>query len=71
LAIKQRHYNPGLIASIFLNIPLGIFTLYRLVNEGKLTSLLLIVAIVLGVAIHGLLPIYLNQLMKKDLPLET
>lgn len=71
VAIRQKHYNPGLIASVVLNIPLGIYTLYRVIKEGKLTALLLIVAILLGVAIHGSLPIYLGRLMKKNPPLDN
>lgn len=50
--IGRRIYNPGLLASIFLNYPLGFYALYVGYKEGYLAPLYLGASIAFSVAIH-------------------
>ena len=50
--IVKRSYNPGLLASIFLNYPLGVYALYMAYCEGYLLSSCLAGALFISFAVH-------------------
>lgn len=68
IAIKSRRfYNPGLIVSVTLNIPVGIWSVYELVNRGALDSYLFNIYFLLGLAVNLTLPLMGAILYKKGL----
>ncbi len=48
----KRCYNPGLIVSLLLNIPTGLYTLTYMLNAGLITSMLIMVMVLIAVVIH-------------------
>lgn len=69
MGIRQRAYHPGILASAFLNIPLGGYTLYRLAQTGTMAPIQLAIAAGLGVFAHALLPLYFIRLTHKGRPI--
>ena len=58
LAIKAKKlYNPGLIVSLFVNIPVGLYSIMFLINNGILKNFFLNSHFVIGLAVNGILPI--------------
>ncbi len=58
LGIKSRKlYNPGLIVSLFLNIPVGIFVIFYFFNNGILNNLFLNFHFLIGFLLNLSLPI--------------
>jgi hypothetical protein len=68
MGIRTKRYNPGFIASFFLNIPLGCFTFIRLFQSGGATLQALFIAAVLGLILHAMLMIYLIRTKRKPTP---
>ncbi len=57
LAIKAKKlYNPGLIVSLFVNIPIGLWSILFLIDKGVLNNFFLNPYIVIGLGINALLP---------------
>lgn len=66
LAIKARKlYNPGLIVSLLLNIPVGTAVVLYFMRSGILHSFFLNVHFPIGLGFNLLLPAIGNQLFKK------
>lgn len=58
LAIKaQKMYSPGLIVSLLINIPVGLWSILYLINNGNLSSFFLNYHILIGIGLNGLLPV--------------
>lgn len=58
LAIRARRlYNPGLLVSLIVNIPVGLWSILFLINRGVLNSFFLNFHIVIGLVLNALLPI--------------
>jgi len=68
LAIKtRRFYNPGLIVSLTLNIPVGCWSVYQLVNRGVLESYVLNIYLLIGLVVNLTLPFMGSILYKNGL----
>jgi hypothetical protein len=50
-------YNPGMIVSLFVNIPVGLWSILYLLNQGILNSFFLNFYILIGLGLNALLPI--------------
>ena len=46
--IFGRKYNPGLVASVLVNIPLGIYMIYYFLSNGLVSTEVNIVSIIVG-----------------------
>jgi hypothetical protein len=58
IAIKTRKlYNPGLIVSLTLNIPVGSWVVYELVNSGLIENYVLNIHALIGLGVNLTLPI--------------
>jgi len=58
LAIRAgKFYNPGLIVSLLINIPVGLWSIIFLINDGVLNHFFLNYHIVIGFGLNALLPI--------------
>ena len=58
LAIKARkRYNPGLVISLLVNIPIGLWSIFFLINQGVLSSFFLNGHLVIGLGINAILPV--------------
>jgi hypothetical protein len=58
LALKARkRYNPGLIVSLFINIPVGLWSILYLLNQGLILNFFLNVHFVVGLAVNAILPV--------------
>ena len=59
LAIKAKKlYNPGLIVSLFVNIPIGLWSILFLIDKGALSNFFLNPYIAMGFGINASLPIF-------------
>jgi hypothetical protein len=58
LAIKARKfYNPGLLVSLFINIPIGLWSILYLINLGILNNFIINPHFWIGLGVNGILPI--------------
>ena len=58
LAIRAgKLYNPGLIVSLLINIPIGLWSIIFLINNGVLNHFFFNIHIVIGFGLNALLPI--------------
>jgi hypothetical protein len=58
LAIRAKKlYNPGLLVSMLINIPVGLWSILFLLNKGILNSFFFNPHIVIGLGLNALLPI--------------
>jgi hypothetical protein len=68
LGIKARkRYNPGLIISLFLNIPVGAWSILFLVDHAILPNIFLNPHLVIGLGVNLVLPVMGIVLYKKHL----
>jgi len=68
LGIKARKlYNPGLVISLLLNIPVGAWSVLYLVGQGILPNIFLNPHLVIGLGINLVLPVMGVVLYKKHL----
>ncbi len=68
LGIKARkRYNPGLVISLLLNIPVGAWSVLYLVNQDVLPNIFLNPHLVIGLGVNLVLPIVGVMLYKKHL----
>lgn len=68
LGIKARkRYNPGLIISLLLNIPVGAWSVLYLVDQGILPNIFLNHHLLIGLGVNLLLPVVGVVLYKKHL----
>ena len=66
LAIKARNlYNPGLLVSLFINIPAGIWSILYLLEQGLIENFFLNIYFVIGLAINLILPVMGTILFRK------
>lgn len=66
LAIRAKKlYNPGLIVSLFVNIPVGLYSIVFLVNKGILKNFFLNSHFAIGLAVNGILPILGVALLRR------
>lgn len=64
-SIRFRRYNPGLIASLTANIPLGLYVLIAIGLSATASTLEMIVGIIIGVILHALLFVILGFRARK------
>ena len=68
LGIKaHKFYNPGMIISLLLNIPVGLWTILYLENQQILPNIFLNIHFVIGLGVNLLLPMMGVVLYKKHL----
>ena len=66
LALKARKlYNPGLLMSLFINIPVGLWSILYIMGQGLIVNFFLNVYFVIGLAINLVLPIMGTILFRK------
>jgi len=66
LALKARKlYNPGLLMSLFINIPVGLWSILYIMGQGLIVNFFLNVYFVIGLAINLVLPITGTILFRK------
>ncbi|HDD61282.1 MAG TPA: HXXEE domain-containing protein [Chloroflexi bacterium] len=66
LALKAKKlYNPGLLMSLFINIPVGLWSILYLMEQGLIVSFFLNIYFVIGLAINLILPIMGTILFRK------
>lgn len=63
MAIRFK-YNPGLVVSVFVNIPIGIYTLYYLYSHEIVSLGSIIVACVIGIFIQAAITFYGFKILK-------
>ncbi len=56
--IQYRGYNPGLVVSVLMNIPIGIFTIMNILGANGITSSANIISIVVAILVQGALTAY-------------
>ncbi len=58
LALKaKKRYNPGLLASLFINIPIGLWSIFYLHERGLIANFILNIHLVIGLAVNTILPV--------------
>jgi len=58
LALKARQrYNPGLLVSLLVNIPVGLWSLLYLLGQGIIENFFLNIHFFIGLAVNAILPI--------------
>ena len=58
LALKAKKlYNPGMIVSLFINIPVGLWSILHLINAGVLKNFFLNPHIFIGLGLNAILPV--------------
>ena len=62
--VIKKKYNPGLFVSVFLNIPLGVFTVWYFCSNDVISLLGHLVGILLAVAVQGGLMIWGLKFMR-------
>jgi len=68
IAMKtHRFYNPGLIVSLTLNIPVGSWSVYQLIEAGILHSYVFNIHLLIGLLVNLTLPVMGYILYKKGL----
>jgi hypothetical protein len=75
LGIKARKlYNPGLLVSLFINIPIGLWSILYLLEQGLIENFFLNIHFLIGLAINLILPVMgaiLFRKYQKNTPLST
>lgn len=56
--IFGRKYNPGLVASILVNIPLGIYTIWYFLSNGLVSTEVNILSIIVGIIAQASMMVY-------------
>ncbi|MBO7052176.1 MAG: hypothetical protein J6W24_05880 [Prevotella sp.] len=56
--IFGRKYNPGLVISILLNIPLGVFTIWYFLTNSLVTTEVNIISIMVGIIAQASMMVY-------------
>ena len=65
LALKARkRYNPGLIVSLFINIPVGLWSILYLMGQGLIENFFMNIHFVIGLAVNAILPIMGTVLLR-------
>jgi hypothetical protein len=66
LAFKARKlYNPGLLVSLFINIPIGLWSILYLLEQGLIENFFLNIYFVIGLGINLILPVMGTILFRK------
>ena len=65
VSIRFRRYNPGLIASLAANIPLGLYVLIAIGLSALVSTIELITGVLIGLLLHALLFVLLGLRARK------
>ena len=66
LTIKaKKKYNPGLIMSVFVNIPFGIYAVWFMTEQGLIVNPWINVHMIIGFLLNAMLPIMGLRIYKK------
>jgi hypothetical protein len=66
LAFKARKlYNPGLMVSLFINIPVGLWSILYILEQGLIENFFLNIHFFIGLAINLILPVMGTILFRK------
>ena len=58
LALKaKKKYNPGLMVSLFINIPVGLWSIRYLLGQGLIEHFFLNIHCLIGLAVNAILPV--------------
>ena len=63
--VAKKLYNPGLLVSLFINIPIGVWSIYYLFEQGLIDNLFLNIHFVIGLAVNAILPVMGAILFRK------
>lgn len=67
MSLRNREYNPGLWTSLFLFIPMGIYTIYEIGQQSGAGMVVHLVALGAAILIHATIIIYVaTKLSKKS-----
>jgi hypothetical protein len=64
-SVLYKRYNPGLVVSLIVNIPLGLYVLFGLGLNAVASSMELLIGILIGVALHVILLVSLSIRARK------
>ena len=67
VSIRFKRYNPGLIASLAFNLPLGLYVLFGLSLSSMATGIELFIGILIGLILHMGLLVFLLVKRRKNL----
>ncbi len=56
--VYGRKYNPGLVASVLVNIPLGIYTVWYFLSNGLVTTGVNVASIIVGIVAQASMMVY-------------
>ena len=68
--VFKNKYNPGLVASVFLNIPIGVYTVWYFISNNLVSVQVNVISLIIGALAQGSMMIYgfgyLVPKMKKE-----
>lgn len=56
--IFGRNYNPGMVASILVNIPLGIYTIWYFLSNSLVSTEVNVISIIIGIIAQASMMVY-------------
>jgi len=66
LAVKARkQYNPGLLVSLFINIPVGLWSILYILEQGLIANIFFNIHFVIGLGVNAILPVMGTILFRK------
>ena len=65
MSLRNREYNPGLWTSLFLFIPVGIYTIYEIGRISDAGLLMHLIALGIAILIHATILIYVATKLRK------
>lgn len=63
--IIKRRYNPGLLVSIFLNYPTGIYTIWALAQGGFVTTMSFSLSLLVTILAHAIIVLFVLSHLRK------
>ena len=64
--LRFKTYNPGLMVSLFLNIPVGIYAIIIFYQAGLITNFINISAIAISILLHLIIIMYMRRAIKRE-----
>jgi len=65
----QQRYNPGLIVSLLVNIPIGVFTIWYFVSRHLISVQAHVIGLLIGLGAQAALMIYGFGILKPSIPI--
>jgi hypothetical protein len=64
----QHRYNPGLVVSLLVNIPVGVFTIWYFISHQLITVQAHVIGLLIGLGAQAALMIYGFAILKPSIP---